>query len=355
MPEVCLIQLAIADAVFIVDPLADLDITEVWELVADKDITTIVHAGYEDMALCAQHLSKPPAAVFDTQIAAGLCHLDYPLSLLRLVHTVLGVRLNKSKTLTDWRRRPLAEAQIHYGAEDVNYLLDVHAKLQAILKKNNRLLWAEEEFAKFSDMRTYHKDDEKKFSKIKGGGSLRGHALVVLQDLSVWRDNFAQRVNRPARTVLRDHLLVEIAKHQLSNPTEISDLRGNNLSRRDIKDVAEIVAAAMIKVPPKQQDRPHREIETPHETAIVALTQAAIRSYCLDHGLAYGLVATQKSIRQMVHLQNGQTSHATEKPELLAGWRGQTVGKMVDNLLSGRGHLCVESSSDELTVRITQA
>ncbi len=354
MPEVCLIQIAIADAVFIVDPLADLDVTEVWEIVADKDITTVVHAGYEDMALCAQHLGQPPAAVFDTQIAAGLCDLDYPLSLLRLVHSVLGVKLNKSKTLTDWRRRPLAEAQIHYGAEDVNHLLGVHAKLHAYLKKNKRLSWAEEEFSKFVDMNTYQKNDEQKFSKIKGGGSLRGHSLVVLHDLSAWRDAFAKRVNRPARTVLRDHLLVEIAKHQLSNPTEISELRGNNLSRRDVKDVAEIVAIALQKTPPKQQNRPHRELETPKEAAIVALTQAAIRSYCLEHGLAYGLVATQKTIRQLVQLRNGDATQESSKPELLDGWRGQTVGCVVGDLLAGHGHLSVKSIRDELTVKITQ-
>ncbi len=354
MPEVCLIQIAIADAVFIVDPLADLDVTEIWDIVADKDITTIVHAGYEDMALCAQHLGQPPAAVFDTQIAAGLCDLDYPLSLLRLVHTSLGVKLNKSKTLTDWRRRPLAEAQIHYGAEDVNYLLSVHAKLQSYLKKNKRLSWAEEEFAKFSDMKTYQKNDEQKFSKIKGGGSLRGHSLMVLHDLCAWRDAFAERVNRPARTVLRDHLLVEIAKHQLSNPTEISELRGNNLSRRDVKELAAVVATALEKTPPKQPARLHRDIETPKEAAIVALTQAAIRSYCLENGLAYGLVATQKTIRQLVHLQNNATSETNQTPELLAGWRGQTVGKVVGDLLAGHGHLSVTMIRNELTVQIKQ-
>ena len=145
--EVCLIQIATSGYVAIIDPFLDVCLDAVWELVADDQVETVVHAGQEDLALCVQHTKKAPQRVYDVQIAAGLAGLEYPLSLQRLVQNVLHVRLHKSKTLADWRKRPLTEGLIVYGAEDVCYLLAIqdflNGKLGAAGREHNDLVRVE--------------------------------------------------------------------------------------------------------------------------------------------------------------------------------------------------------------------
>ena len=140
--EVCLLQIAVGDTVAIVDPFKKLDLQPVWNLVGDPEIETIVHAGQEDLALSVQHTGAPPRNIFDVQIAAGFVGYDYPVSLQRLVQSTLHIRLHKSKTLTDWRKRPLSPEQIRYAAEDVSYLLEIRNLLDRRLGRLNRRNWA---------------------------------------------------------------------------------------------------------------------------------------------------------------------------------------------------------------------
>ena len=47
----------------------------------------------------------------------------FPMSYTNLVQSQLNVRLRQTQSRTDWTRRPLSDAQLHYAAEDVEYLL----------------------------------------------------------------------------------------------------------------------------------------------------------------------------------------------------------------------------------------
>ena len=81
------------------------------------------------MRICYFQSGKPPANVFDVQIAAGLVGLTYPIGYAGLVHDLLGQRMTKGETLTDWRRRPLTPAQMRYAFDDVRFLLPAWKKL----------------------------------------------------------------------------------------------------------------------------------------------------------------------------------------------------------------------------------
>src|SRR5688572_10904669 len=69
-PKLCLIQVATRERVALVDPLAELDIRPFWELVADPSLEKIVHAGQQDLEPVFRALDRPPANIFDTQVAA---------------------------------------------------------------------------------------------------------------------------------------------------------------------------------------------------------------------------------------------------------------------------------------------
>ena len=352
--EVCLIQVATPSATYIIDPFLDLDLSGIWATMADPDVEIVVHAGQEDLALSVQHTGKQPIRIFDVQIAAGFAGYDYPISLQRLVQATLHIRLHKSKTLTDWRRRPLTDAQIRYAAEDVAHLLRIHRKLIGRLEGRNRLDWVHQECSRFENMALYKPAEEDRFWRIKGAGSLKGVQLAALQALIDWRDGFARRVNRPARVVFKDYLLVEIAKHRIVDPEEIRDLRGVNVSKRDLDSIAKAVETALA-TPAEQWPKPKpHDHETPREASLVALAAAILRSYCLENDLAYPLLATQRSVRQFVRFHQGEgTDRSTV--ELLNGWRGAAIGAMLDEVFAGTRMVGVDHIDGEWRVHISPA
>lgn len=346
--EVCLIQIATQDRVTLIDPFKKLDLRAVWDLVSDDKVETVVHSGQEDLALSFQHTGQVPQRVWDVQIAAGLAGYDYPLSLQKLVQALLHIRLHKSKTLTDWRKRPLTASQILYAAEDVCHLLAVRDKLYGRLKELGRTDWAKEEFRGFEHETVYKRAQEDRLFRIKGAGSLHGVQLAILQQLLDWRDSMAQSRNRPARTIIKDHILIEIARHGPATYADLRELRGLNLSDKDIHGLARMVKAAAALPAEQWPAQPPRDTESPSETVLIALLTAVLRSFCARHELAYGLVATKQMIRDLIRHRASKAARDSAAVELMHGWRGKSVGRMLHEILSGQRVLRVTTQNGEM-------
>ncbi|MEM8800799.1 MAG: ribonuclease D, partial [Pseudomonadota bacterium] len=70
-PELCLIQASCEGFEVIIDPLVDdLDIRPFLELLDDPSPPKVFHAARQDLEIFNRLLGRPPAPVFDTQIAA---------------------------------------------------------------------------------------------------------------------------------------------------------------------------------------------------------------------------------------------------------------------------------------------
>ncbi len=342
-PEVCLMQLALEDVVAVVDPYEVGDLDPVWALVGDPEVEVIVHAGMEDLALCQNQGGHTPQQVFDCQIACGLVTPDYPLSLSRMARAVLNVRLHKSQTLTDWRRRPLSAAQLRYAADDVVYLPAIRADLGGRLQRTGRVDWMAEEMSKFSDPSTYARGAEDNIFKLKGAGALSGLGLAIARELVKVRQALANQYDRPARAVVRDHLLIEIAKHQWSNPAEIKTLRGLSLRASALQELADAVQRARA-LPPDQWPMPAApNDETEHEACLAMLAGAVIRAFCTQEGISHQLVGAKKDVQMLVQAHVRGDDRADHLP-LANGWRAQTVGAAVRDVLSGRSRIAVVQS-----------
>src|SRR5207244_10733575 len=123
------------------------DLSIFWRMLADGKHTTIVHAAREEVNFALYACDRPPAGLFDTQLAAGFCSLEYPSSYGSVVTKFLDRQPNKGEQLTDWRRRPLTDSQIDYALEDVRFLLPLHDELQRLLASLGRLDWLAEAMA----------------------------------------------------------------------------------------------------------------------------------------------------------------------------------------------------------------
>ena len=252
----CLVQVTTDGEVALIDPTADVDVGVFWELVADESIVTVVHAGKEDFEVCLRKTGKVPRNVFDVQIAAGFAGYGYPLSLVRLVESLLHRRISKGQTLTDWLRRPLTAAQVRYAVEDVVYLPDAYRKLREDIDRAGRSGWAAEELKCFEDAEFYRAPAEERTLRLKGSKKLDGLGLAVLARLIEWRDRWAQTRNRPIRALMRDDVLVEIRAPSPApgdrsgsharlppGPQPGGDPRAARSDRRSREDAAERMAA----------------------------------------------------------------------------------------------------------------
>ncbi len=341
-PRLCLIQVATDEALYLIDPLSVGPLDAFWDVVTDPANLVVVHAGREEVRLCHLWSGRTPGNLFDLQIAAGLTGLAYPLGHGNLVNQVLRVHLSKGETLTEWRTRPLTRAQIRYAFDDVRYLLPVWQRLSARLEKLGRADWAREEFAR---LRINATPDEmgvlastEKWRKLRGLGSLDRVRLTIVRELYNWREETAARTNRPARTIVRDDLLVEIARR---NPTKARDLHVvRGLPKRDLDAIVETVERARALPPEQRPEVAEREQDPPQVTLVGGVLMAALGDYCTREHLAPNLAATTQDVKLVVRARF-QGGPLPEDSLLTRGWRAVHVLPHLEAILGGRRSLRV--------------
>jgi ribonuclease D len=330
-PELCLVQVATAEELYVIDPFECGPLDGFWDLLLDPNRTTVVHAGREDIRMCFFQSGKPPANVFDVQIAAGLVGMTYPIGYAGLVHDLLRQRMQKGETLTDWRKRPLTPAQVRYAYDDVKYLLPAHRKLTERLKKYRRLEWAREEFATAVKKAIADDATVERWRKIKGIGALDRRGLAVAREVYGWRDRFAERLNRPPRFLMRDDLLIEIARRAPAHPEDLHALRG--LPRGQEEGILEAVRRAK-SLPPGECPEPEsRDSDPPNVALMAGLLNVVLNDFCGRNRLASNLVASNSDLKAVARSR----AYATELPDvpLCRGWRARSVLPELLALLAG--------------------
>lgn len=215
--KVCLIQLTVGDAHFVVDPLSELDLTGFVEVLADQRL--ILHgADYDLRLLRAWTGFRPRAEVFDTMIAAQLLGIEQ-IGLASLVEQLLDIALAKDSQKSDWSRRPLSETQLSYAVNDTRYLEALAERLRGELLQWGRVAWHRESCRAMVEAtgrdRARDPDD---IWRIKGAGRLSRRQLAYLREIWRWRDTLAQRVNRPSFKVLQNQKILELVEWADAHP-----------------------------------------------------------------------------------------------------------------------------------------
>ncbi len=73
-PNLCLVQVAAEDEAAAIDSLAEgIDLSPLFELMANKRILKVFHAGRQDIEIFHHLTGEIPAPLFDTQVAAMVC------------------------------------------------------------------------------------------------------------------------------------------------------------------------------------------------------------------------------------------------------------------------------------------
>lgn len=328
-PKLCLIQVATPDLqLFCIDPLA-LDIDPLLEVFYDPGITKVLHAARQDLEIFHQLRGSLPAPVFDTQLAAPLLGYPEQTGYANLVRERLGVELPKGHSRTDWAQRPLSADQLRYAADDVYHLARLYPALRAALAEQGRLDWLTPDFDLLLDPETYIVHPEAAWQRIREATRLKGASLAILQDLAAWREERAQREDRPRKWILPDDTLATLARLKPKRRVELERARGLNpgLIRQHGDELIERIQAARTREPLPLPAFTRLPPLAPAEEAALDLLQGVLRLIATDNGINPGVLGGRKDLEKLLR--------GRDDCPLLQGWRRRLAGDRLLAVLAG--------------------
>jgi ribonuclease D len=350
-PELCLIQVALEKEVAIIDPYACGSMDVFWECLVSPEVTVVVHAGREETLFCYRATKRLIPNLFDIQVAVAFLGFEYPASYANLVHRFTGELLDKEETRSDWRIRPLTNQQLQYAAQDVCDLPELHRIIRGQLDKLDRLTWLEEETRRKQEELGEFESGENWF-RISGIQSLSGNALSIVRGLWNWRDMKAKEKDLPPRKILRDDLLIELARRGTADVRRMSSLRGmeHRHTKQYLGELSKTIEDSLRQPPPSW---PRRQKYGKGQPAAM-LTQflsAGLAYICRTKKISPAIVATSDDLRDFVKYRLDPQSDAVSPPSLLVGWRAEIVGKQLDELLAGKLAMVLDDLESETPIK----
>ncbi|QDT03300.1 Ribonuclease D [Rubripirellula lacrimiformis] len=333
-PLLCLIQVVAGDRLAIIDPLECKDTSAFWDLLTEPGRTVIAHAAREEARFCIRFTGKPIAGLFDTQLAAGFVGMEYPASLGTLVQRLVGKTLPKGETRTNWYRRPLTKDQITYALHDVTDLFEMHDQLAKMAEDLQRADWLEEETAIFQQ-KVIDAESRENWRRVSGASGLNPRQLETVRQIWLWREERARDLDRLPKRILRDDLLVELARKGSTDVQKIRGIRG--MERRGFSDqyeaIAEAIGTALATPDADLPRRPRgtRRVVSPMLSQFLSTSIACISR---QHKLAPSIVGNAEDVRELLGYELDRRDKDAE-PSLLKGWRGEIVGKTFRRILAG--------------------
>ncbi len=351
--ELCLVQVAVDSEedgapawTELIDPFdRSIDPAPIVALIDDPDVEIVVHAGRQDLALLRRLWHAQPRNCFDTQVAAAFAGMRAQIGYEALLRDLLGVQLDKGASFSRWDARPLSEEQQSYARGDVLQLNEVASAIKERLAEKGRLDWAREECLPL-EASSDERQTDVIFQKLPKVSSLSGSQGATAMALVIWREETADREDKPVQKVLSDGAIAEIAKSQPSNESQLRELRGlhEGIARRRGSAIVQIVRESSA-APPVKAERSDRAKSDGGDAALIVLSESLVRARAVQEDLAYELLATRSDLQAVV----SAVRSGSPDPDVrtLRGWRRAVVGDELLALLRGQRSLRID---DQLRV-----
>lgn len=323
--QLCLIQIATRQEIFLIDNLAIADLSPLFELLADRQQLKIMHSARQDLELLLQFGDDPMQPIFDTQIAAGCLGNDLQLGYSTLVEQLMNVKIDKSQTRTQWCARPLTQAQLDYAAEDVLYLIPIMEQLQAEIAGRNREQWFIEDSQELYNRELYEQADDTAWQRVKGTRKLSAEQRASLRTLAGWREETAKKENRPRQWIVRDPALIELAcrnPERTEELTGIKDLPAGKIRRYETGILKALSQTSGEPIPMANNSRPN----TP-EKALLKKLKILQQQRAMELKVQPELLASRRDLQALVR---GETDTRATR-----GWRREVLGNDLLAIVAG--------------------
>lgn len=340
-PQLALVQIATADIVACVDPLAFDARPGLQQILLDQQVTKIFHSCSQDMEVLYYYLGSTPRSIYDTQIASALLDTRHQIGYAALVADELGVQLDKSQTRTNWLQRPLTEKQLGYAGDDVLYLSQLHAILEKKLEAADRKAWFDEDSsnAAWNDTR-FLPDSELLWKRVKGINRMSRKQLVTVQAIAEWREQLARDKDITRRRILADDIIVQLALEQPEDKGLLRQLIGQRYHFDDIElDALLDSITSSKKISPERWPDNRFDTLDSEQKSLLKQLQRQLSTSAEELGISTTVICARKELEKLILL-------LPDKRELLAhperldigvvkGWRYHNIGKqLIETLVS---------------------
>ncbi len=324
-PQLGLIQIALSDEdCYLIDPIAIKNLKALGQLLCDRRVVKIFHDAPQDLAILQRATGATPQNIFDTRLAAGFSNLPATLSLGNLVKELLDIELAKEETRTNWCQRPLTDEQVRYALDDVRYLRAARILLLTRIIGPKIKSWLQEELNLLNNPATYcGPPADERYLKIRGSSALDRPGLAILKNLSTWRDGMARKIDRPRGHVIKDVVLVELAKQK---PTTLEEQKSrcglsDNATAKYGKTITAIVETTLSQPVDSYPalERPIRLSQTDREALEKLNNLIHLKAGVL--GIAPGLIGNASELKMLVTTLNAKKTEASQQLRQTDGWR----------------------------------
>ena len=339
-PKLCLLQIAYGEQQCVIDVLEEgLDLSPLHKVFAETRISKVFHDCRQDLDALSLRFPCLPQPVFDTQVAAMLCHYyENSVGYSRLVEQFLDVKLNKlSFKRVDWSKRPLSESKVRYALDDVIYLHKLYGILRDILSEKGRLSWCIQDMEQISDMFTDNYD-----SMLEGMeffNDLTQQELVISRSVVEWREKAARFLNVNRNIIMNSKCVFGITQDFLANGDD------NVLSKYVQDTYLKDIPFSLTEVLNSNMNIKHeRYNKISQDRNIQNVLTILLHEICMESGVSQKLVASKRDlVRAISRLPSN----------IMRGWRYEFFGYKVADFVDGKVKLVFSmnrNSGDRLIV-----
>jgi ribonuclease D len=347
-PRLMIAQVAIGDDVAIIDAVRIADLTPLARALSTVEI--VGHALQSDLRILADRFDLLPKRAFDTQLAAAFCGYGMSISLGDLIHSLLGIRLRKAHTVSDWSARPLSDQQMTYLVEDVAHLSELRARLSRRLEELGRFAWFEEEAQRLVDLAEYRPDPERLYLRISGANRMNRRELGVLREIAQLRDTLARERDVPPKYVIPDDAMASLVHLRPKSVDELSQLRRIEAGMRKSygAKIVEAVERGLALPDDELPARPQRPANSERES-IASLLSVLVQQVAADNSLPAALLAPRAALERVARELPptvADLANALAEDGAPGGhWRAGVIAQPLWSLLHGEVALRIEGSA----------
>ncbi|EQD34925.1 ribonuclease D, partial [mine drainage metagenome] len=221
-----------------------------------------------------------------------------------------------------------------YAVDDVKYLSAIYAAISERLHTLHRQTWAVAACQERCDAAAKAPDPQLAYLKIKAPRSLNSLQLAVLRELCAWREQLAYEHDLPARTMLPDNVLRDIAKLLPTRGAQLNNVK--EFPTRELASYAEFIISIVARSKAQASETypaAADELDESFESRVFGETAWTLaQAICLAGRVSTSLAASQADVLELAHqIRAGKpiTDH-----KLMNGWRYECLGKALVEFLT---------------------
>lgn len=243
--KVCLIQVTAAEQDFLIDPLADVDLSGLGPILEDPSKVKIFHDGEYDVLILQRDYGFKFGGLFDTRIAASALGSQSP-GLASVLEHHFGVVLDKSMQRSNWGARPLTERQIDYARLDTHYLHDLMAEQTAELESAGRMAILQGECRRLEALEAQKIEfNPDEWVRLKGARTLSPDSRQAARELVILRNKLASEADEPLFRIMNNQALLTIAVERPNNANDLAEVQG--VSWRQVRKMGDEILEALAR------------------------------------------------------------------------------------------------------------